>query len=197
MAIPSAIASTQRAWRSPKKQHIEDVINADPIFDPFWQSSQLLAVAESYLGGSCYVMGARYRAPISGYGEQTLHRDDAGYDSFHPRVLNAIIPLVAFTAANGATRVIPGSHQCRENAWPVPDDPLEAVSEEKLINASAGDALLFGGGLLHSGTRNVTPIPRHAIAVSYVRRNKGLSRRTHLSDEGQARLGSASTLLDP
>ena len=50
----------------------------------------------------------------SGEKAQVLHRDDAVYpvpEPHPPLVVNTMWPLDDFTAANGATRFIPGSHR--------------------------------------------------------------------------------------
>jgi hypothetical protein len=57
---------------------------------------------------------ARRSASASGEEAQILHRDDSIYpvpEPHPPLVVNTMWPLDEFTAENGATRFIPGSHQ--------------------------------------------------------------------------------------
>lgn len=88
---------------------------------------------------------------------QMLHRDLENWYPFvgmgpaGPEItLNFLIALTDFTEENGATRVIPGSHQ-----WPdfedrgTPDQTIPATMK-------AGDALFISGKTVHGGGANVT-----------------------------------------
>ncbi len=88
---------------------------------------------------------------------QMLHRDMAQYQPFvamnkhAPRAItNLMLALTDFTEENGATRLIPGSQD-----W---DDFEELGTPEMTIPAllNAGDAVLFGGKVVHGGGPNVT-----------------------------------------
>lgn len=88
---------------------------------------------------------------------QMLHRDMAQYHPFvamnkdAPRAItNLMLALTDFTEENGATRLIPGSQH-----W---DDFEDVGSPEMTIPAElkAGDAVLFGGKVVHGGGANVT-----------------------------------------
>ncbi|TFV91148.1 hypothetical protein E4P38_00620 [Blastococcus sp. CT_GayMR16] len=175
------------AWRSQRKLHVEHLLDAGPTFDRVWFSDRLLAVAAASLGRDFYLLGARYRAPLTDAGEQVLHVDDPGTPGAIPRLLNVIVPLVPFTALNGATRVVPGSH-VSETPPTAPEDPLEPVPGERVLQVGAGSAIFFGGGLWHSGTRNRTGQPRHALAISYARRGSNLSTVPHAAEETLKRL---------
>lgn len=88
---------------------------------------------------------------------QMLHRDLENWYPFvgmgpaGPEItLNFLIALTDFTEENGATRVIPGSHQ-----WP---DFEDRGTPEQTIPATmkAGDALFISGKTVHGGGANVT-----------------------------------------
>ncbi|WP_430280124.1 phytanoyl-CoA dioxygenase family protein [Pseudomonas aeruginosa] len=88
---------------------------------------------------------------------QMLHRDMAQYQPFvamnkhAPRAItNLMLALTDFTEENGATRLIPGSQD-----W---DDFNDVGTPEMTIPAllKAGDAVLFGGKVVHGGGANVT-----------------------------------------
>lgn len=88
---------------------------------------------------------------------QMLHRDMAQYQPFvamnkhAPRTItNLMLALTDFTEENGATRLIPGSQD-----W---DDFDDVGTPEMTIPAllKAGDAVLFGGKVVHGGGANVT-----------------------------------------
>lgn len=92
-----------------------------------------------------------------GNNAQMLHRDMAQYQPFvamnknAPRAIaNLMLALTDFTEDNGATRLIPGSQD-----W---DDFEEVGTPEMTIPAllKAGDAVLFGGKVVHGGGANVS-----------------------------------------
>lgn len=64
-------------------------------------------------------------------------------------LLGCIVGLSRCTEANGATRLIPGSH-----TWGPERAPK--VSETIAAELEVGDALLFSGHLYHGGGANVT-----------------------------------------
>ncbi|KIX98638.1 uncharacterized protein Z520_05939 [Fonsecaea multimorphosa CBS 102226] len=100
---------------------------------------------------------------------QPLHRDLAQYPIFinmgrdgPEAIINFFIALTEFTAENGATRCIPGSHR-DENLWDFgqPENTVPAVME-------AGDIFLFCGKLIHGGGVNrTTDFVRRAISLPF------------------------------
>jgi hypothetical protein len=85
--------------------------------------------------------------------EQVLHRDADSWVHFpppRPEVLVSVnLALTDFTADNGATVVVPGSHR-----W----DPKRKAEPEELAQAimPKGSALLYTGNVLHGGGANRT-----------------------------------------
>lgn len=109
-----------------------------------------------------------YRCPQPGHGSQKLHTDDVPkLDPGPERVVTAIIALCDFTADNGATRIVPGSHR-RPDLQNAAGD-LESHPEERLLVGGAGTAFVFSGHLLHSGTQNRSGEPRPALQVCWRR----------------------------
>ena len=83
---------------------------------------------------------------------QVLHHDDAIYPLPRPHpevVLNTMWALDDFTEANGATRVIPGSHRW---AGEQPDTHTPSVPAEM----RAGSVLFYVGSVWHGGGANTT-----------------------------------------
>jgi ectoine hydroxylase-related dioxygenase (phytanoyl-CoA dioxygenase family) len=110
---------------------------------------------------------AQLSAPVGisiGPGEsaQLLHRDDGVYPLPDPKpelVLNTMWALDDFTEANGATRVIPGSHRWSE----VPQGPGEPVA----ATMPAGSVMFFRGSLLHGGGANTTDRSRLGVILHF------------------------------
>jgi ectoine hydroxylase-related dioxygenase (phytanoyl-CoA dioxygenase family) len=95
---------------------------------------------------------------------QVLHHDDAIYPVPRPHdelVLNTMWALDDFTEANGATRIVPGSHRW---AGEQPDADTPTVAAEM----TAGSVLFYLGSLWHGGGANTTDRPRLGVILEYV-----------------------------
>ncbi|HEX5096475.1 MAG TPA: phytanoyl-CoA dioxygenase family protein [Acidimicrobiia bacterium] len=100
-----------------------------------------------------------------GSDDQFMHRDELVWVHLpkpHPEIqLASVIALVDFTADNGATRVVPGSHKWTDDRSPTPDE-IEAAEMR------AGSAIVYLGSTLHGGGANVTTGTfRRGMHVSY------------------------------
>ena len=100
---------------------------------------------------------------LPGETAQDLHFDDPFYKLPRPRSpvsISSIWAIDEFTAANGATEVVPGSHRWGE-VRPAAD--VELVP----IEMPAGSVMVFSGTLWHRGGTNTTDRPRLAISPQY------------------------------
>jgi len=124
----------------------------------------LLGVLDRVLGH--YQLSAPVGIQI-GPGEtaQVLHRDESIYPlppHEAPVVVNSMWPLDDFTEANGATRLVPGSHRWPHDRRPGRDDDV-IVAE-----MPAGSMLVYLGNLFHGGGANRTDRPRLGVILEYV-----------------------------
>ncbi|TMC98952.1 MAG: phytanoyl-CoA dioxygenase family protein [Chloroflexi bacterium] len=114
----------------------------------------------NYLLTACQVIHL-----LPGETEQAVHFDDGFYSIPRPRPSVSISTIWAvddFTAENGATEVIPGSHRWDDAQLPGQDDPrLQPVV------MPAGSAVIFHGTLWHRGGANRSDAPRCAISPQY------------------------------
>jgi ectoine hydroxylase-related dioxygenase (phytanoyl-CoA dioxygenase family) len=137
----------------------------------------LLAICDRILLPSCacYQLNLGHllqRGP--GADEQWLHRDEAVWSDVprpHPELqLASVIAFVDFTRENGATRIVPGSHE-----WPDRQlSPAEQMAEPQpnpdqiaYAEMPAGSAVIYSGGTIHGGGANSTDIPRRGAHLSY------------------------------
>ena len=74
------------------------------------------------------------------------------------------IMLDDFTKLNGATRLIPKSHQ--KNTFPKNN---KIYKQEKQILAPKGSVLIMDGGLWHGGGENIDGSSRWCLLFTYVR----------------------------
>jgi ectoine hydroxylase-related dioxygenase (phytanoyl-CoA dioxygenase family) len=130
--------------------------------DAFALHPAVLELLDRVLG--CYQLSAPAAIAI-GPGEtaQPLHPDDAIYPVDRPHaelVVNVMWPLEDFTEANGATRIVPGSHRWVDER-PGPDTPTVA------IDLPAGAALVYLGSVWHGGGANHTDRARLGVVLHY------------------------------
>jgi ectoine hydroxylase-related dioxygenase (phytanoyl-CoA dioxygenase family) len=130
--------------------------------DPLALHPTVLGVLDRVLGH--YQLSAPAGIAI-GPGEtaQPLHPDDAIYPLPRPHaelVVNVMWPLEEFTVANGATRIVAGSHRWTAEQ-PGPDTPTIAVE------MPAGTALLYLGSVWHGGGANRTDRTRLGVVLHY------------------------------
>ena len=126
------------------------------------------AVCDEILLPSC----ARYQLNIAhvldrgpGSDAQIIHRDEAVWIHLpepHPEVqVASVVALVDFTAENGATRVVPGSHRWERGRTATDDELVPA-------EMAAGSAVIYLGSTLHGGGANTTTqVSRRGMHVSY------------------------------
>jgi ectoine hydroxylase-related dioxygenase (phytanoyl-CoA dioxygenase family) len=124
----------------------------------------VLPLAEAVLGGEILVSTVSSIAIGPGETAQPIHADDQVMPLARPHVptvCNSMWALTDFTEANGATRVIPGSHKLDHNP--------EFMTEYDSVPAemSKGSILVWTGSLWHGGGANTTDETRIGIAMNY------------------------------
>lgn len=95
---------------------------------------------------------------------QTLHREEDSFTFFElprPNLIVATMWAISdFTAANGATLLVPGSHRWDAERKPAPDEILSA-------EMPAGSVLFWLGGTLHGAGANTTHDSRYGVILTY------------------------------
>jgi ectoine hydroxylase-related dioxygenase (phytanoyl-CoA dioxygenase family) len=147
--------ATQRVYALFAKTRAFDAAAIDPL---------LLGVLDRLLGH--YQLSAPTGIHIGpGENAQILHRDEQIYPLPRPHppvVLNTMWPLDEFTIANGATRIVPGSHRWEDDR--VPDEREATVFAEMPV----GTVLFYLGNVWHGGGANTTDRPRLGVILEYV-----------------------------
>ncbi|MEM9606142.1 MAG: phytanoyl-CoA dioxygenase family protein [Actinomycetota bacterium] len=133
----------------------------------------ILGVADrrmAAVGGPIQISDTQLIAIGPGEEAQYLHRDQSGWPWFNqllpdgPEIIViAMVALTDFTEANGATRIVLGSH--RQADRPELFEAAASVPAEM----SAGSALLFSGKTIHGGGANLTVDDwRWAVHLSFL-----------------------------
>lgn len=125
---------------------------------------RVLPLVERVLDPGCLVSSLSSIDILPGESEQPIHADDQLHPIAKPHVAtvcNTMWALTDFTEANGATRVVPGSHL--SDVSPDFGKAYESVAAEM----KKGSVLVWHGSLWHGGGANRTDVPRVGIAMNY------------------------------
>jgi ectoine hydroxylase-related dioxygenase (phytanoyl-CoA dioxygenase family) len=158
----------------------------------------VLAICDAFLAPNYLLTAAQAICIHPGEAPQALHYDDSFYPFPRPRrafSLATIVALDPFTAENGATEVIPASHQWgdevpagvvsaadfaqrttygrgllgAENTLMRPAPPDHGGTDDRLrpVVMAAGSVVVFLGTLWHRGGANRSASPRLALSMQY------------------------------
>ncbi|HAP78037.1 MAG TPA: phytanoyl-CoA dioxygenase, partial [Acidimicrobiaceae bacterium] len=124
----------------------------------------VLPLMHHLLGTGCLVSSLSAITIHPGETPQPIHADDQVIPGPKPRqavTANSMWAITDFTEANGATRIIPGSH--RRDHSPTYGQHYDSVPAEM----PAGSILVWDGGFWHGGGANTTQQRRRGIAMNY------------------------------
>ena len=154
-------------------RHVEFKFEDNPAFELIIVQPKVLAAAYDILGRPFKAGQLAGRDPLPGYGQQGLHSDWFARSPSEPfRVVTTIWLLDDFTAANGPTRVVPGSHRLLKVVPKNLADPAARHRDQVLITGKAGSVLVFNGHLWHSGTRNISSGSRRVLQCQFIGRGE-------------------------
>lgn len=132
----------------------------DLVCDP-----RLLAVVQGMLGPFVQVSVVAMFDLLPGAKAQELHQDDGLWPIPRPHppfVANAVIAVDDFTIENGATMLVPKSHEWHDEPVRQPPD-VEPIQ----VEMSAGSMLIWTGALWHGGGANQSDRSRLAVDINF------------------------------
>ena len=134
-------------------------------FDDFGDPSGACSACST----GCSATASSARRPASRSGRASRPRSCTGTTRSIPLpephgevVLNTMWAFDDFTAENGATRFVPGSHRWEVGRRPTADDRLV------LTEMPAGSVAFYTGSIWHGGGANRTETPRLGVILEYV-----------------------------
>jgi ectoine hydroxylase-related dioxygenase (phytanoyl-CoA dioxygenase family) len=152
-------------------ERVYTLVARDKVFEDLATEPRLMALLSRFLEGN-FLLSATHAINLKpGETVQSIHADDGFYRQPRsaPAVGYSVIGAIdAFTAENGATEVIPGSHLWDEQE--VARRKAEPGGLEQYLvpmEVPAGAAFVFPGKLLHRGGANTTDKPRLAFTNQY------------------------------
>lgn len=164
-AVAPLLGATGRnAFEGQRTQRVYSVLAKTRAVDRLVDEPRVLGLLDRMLLPNHLLSQLQVINLLPGEDAQLLHPDDGIYPVARPRSELGVATVWAiddFTAENGATVVIPGSHRWGEGRTPVDTDGRVAVT------MTAGSCVLFVGSLWHGGGANSTESPRLAVTAQY------------------------------
>ena len=152
-------------------ERVYTLVARGKVFEDLACEPRLMALLSRFLEGNFLLSATHAINLMPGETAQSVHTDDGFYRQprSSPAVGYSVIGAIdAFTAANGATEVIPGSHLWSEEE--VARRRAEPGGLEALLvpmEVPAGACFVFPGKLLHRGGANRSDKPRLAFTNQY------------------------------
>ena len=158
------IGNCENEFEGRQTVRIYNLLAHDELFSRIPIHPAVLPTVEGVLDDGCLVSSLSSIDIGPGETPQPIHSDDQviGLPRPHPPlVCNTMWALTDVTEANGATRLLPGSHKFSD--YPSLRSDLPSVPAEM----KAGSVLVWNGSLWHGGGANRTQERRVGIAMNY------------------------------
>ena len=148
-----------------RTQRVYSLAGKGEVFQRLAEHPRVMALVEQLLLPNFLLSTMQSIRLHPGETVQAWHADDAFYVLPRPRAtmlgVSVIWAIEDFTADNGATQVVPGSHRwADEYPSTYPHEVVPAVMP-------AGSAIVFDAALYHRGGANTTTATRLAISPQY------------------------------
>ncbi|MGH8460726.1 MAG: phytanoyl-CoA dioxygenase family protein [Stenotrophobium sp.] len=162
-----------------KTERVYTLVARGRIFERIAEDARVMALCDAFLKPGYLLTASQAICIHPGETPQPIHSDDAFYTLPRPRPaigFSTIVAVDAFTAENGGTEIIPGSHVWSDekisglydqgldaDAPPNPELARQLVP----VQMPAGACVVFLGTLLHRGGANRSSAPRLAFSNQY------------------------------
>jgi len=158
------IRPSRNEFEGTKTLRVYNLLAHGKLWEQVPVHESILPLVERVLDPGCLVSTLSSIGIDPGETEQPIHADDQLIPLGKPHaavVCNTMWALTDFTDANGATRVVPGSHL--RDASPNFGQAYDSVPAEM----RRGSVLVWHGSLWHGGGANQTDERRIGIAMNY------------------------------
>lgn len=159
-----AIVPSTNSFEGVSTLRIYNLLAHGSLFESIPIDPIVLPIVEGVLDDGCLVSSLSSIAIGPDETAQPIHADDQVMPLTKPHVAtvcNTMWALTEFTEANGATRVIPGTHLADHS--PVYGQHYDSIPAAM----PAGSVLVWHGSLWHGGGANTTGQRRYGIAMNY------------------------------
>ncbi len=131
---------------------------------------RVMSAVGALLDDDLVLLALKGREPPQGHGRQGLHTDFPQIvEPARQMLVNVFWILDDMDGANGATRLVPGSHRFRELPRSTWAQPHGRHPQEQTLAAQAGDAIVFSAHLWHGGSLNFSGARRRVAIAQFGR----------------------------
>ncbi len=158
------VIPADNSFEGSRTVRIYNLLALGKVYEAIPVHAEVLPIVEQVLDPGCLISSLSSISIDPGETAQPIHADDQLIPltkPHEPTVCNTMWALTDFTEANGATRVIPGSH-LRDHS-PDYGKPYDSVPAEM----PKGSVLVWHGSLWHGGGANATDERRVGVAMNY------------------------------
>lgn len=168
----------RNAFEGLRTERVYTLVGRGRVFEEIAEDVRVLTILDGILRPGYLLTASQAICIHPGEAAQPIHHDDSFYPVPRPRPSYSYSTIVAvddFTAENGGTEVIPGSHRWSDAQIQGHDDgrrqdrAMPASLESRLVQmvVPAGTCILFHGTLMHRGGANRSAAPRLAFSNQY------------------------------
>jgi len=146
--------------------HVANLVTYDSKFFKCIDHPKVLPYLEAVMGKNLILGSLNSRIVRPGDGNQGLHSDvpiQLHRPTMAPMMMNTVWALTEYTSENGATRVVPGSHNI---CMGEPPEGFKVLHEIQAV-CPVGSVIIFNGQLWHGGGENRSQSDRHALFGHY------------------------------
>jgi ectoine hydroxylase-related dioxygenase (phytanoyl-CoA dioxygenase family) len=166
----------RNAFEGLKTERVYTLVARGKVFEDITDDPRLMAILDAFLRPG-YLLSASHAICIyPGEQAQALHFDDSFYPIPRPRPsisMSVIGAIDAFTAQNGGTVMLPGSHRWTLEQANAARDSIRAGRRSPetdgmfSLEMPAGAIAVFQGTLIHGAGANTSDAPRMAFTNQY------------------------------
>jgi len=149
-------------------ERIYTLVGRGKVFERVTEDARILALLDRFLLPGYLLTASQAICIYPGENAQGIHTDDGFYRQARPRPPCSVSLIAAvddFTAQNGGTQIIPGSHLWGDEEIEARRSELASLLQPMVM--PAGAAIVFQATLLHQGGANRSDAPRLAFTNQY------------------------------
>jgi ectoine hydroxylase-related dioxygenase (phytanoyl-CoA dioxygenase family) len=146
---------------------VTDFVNRGPDFDSVYVLPALLEAARQTIGQD-FKLSSLHARTLRPHAEAGDWHVDVDRGSSDWPLVGFILMVDAFTADNGATRFVPGTHRWRKTPQDSMQDCKADNDDQVLACGPAGSLLIFNGSTWHGHTANRTDRPRRSLQGAFI-----------------------------
>jgi ectoine hydroxylase-related dioxygenase (phytanoyl-CoA dioxygenase family) len=164
LEVDLGIVPARNDFEGEQTVRIYNLLVHGPAFQRIPVHPNVLPIVERVLDAGCLISSLSSIAICQGETPQPIHADDQLIPlpkPHPPTVCNTMWAITDFTEANGATRLVPGTHLAVES--PVYGQHYDSIPAEM----ARGSVLVWHGSLWHGGGANTTGERRVGVAMNY------------------------------